>query len=352
MSRTSSTSSQPAPPPLIAAELVHLTPNRLRLKIPHLRQDPDYGKFLQSQFQTQTGITHIRLNLAAQSVAIQWNPQIVSLPQLLTYLQTIGDLEVMGKGHQGWTNLTRAFALEPEQVAEQTEMIGSFIVGGQVGDIVGGMAGAAVGGATLGPGGVLLGTQVGTFVGGVVGARVAVETVHTLKVTGLSLEKIATPETEKKVAQSLEIRSSSKAGEAAGEITGGLVGEALFGPVGELVGQMMGNMVGGQVGEDAARQFVNPDPKLDPTDSPDSTSPSMNIVLEWWIETSRSFVGETALATLAGLLLRLILGPEAEAIGLTAGGRAGRNIDWNIDWNPEPPPPNQPQSNQAKTKEL
>lgn len=345
MSSTSPPSRSPArvPAPILSAELVHLTPDRLRLKIPHLRQDPGYGTFIKTQLQAQAGITQIRLNLTAQSLTIHWNPQVISLPQLLADLETLGDLEIFGQGQQGWTNLTRAFSLEPEQVSEKTEMMGSFIVGGQVGDIVGGLTGAAVGGATLGPGGVLLGTQVGTFVGGVVGARVAVEAVQTLKQTGQA--KIVTPETKKKVAQSLEIRTSAKAGEVAGEITGGLVGGALFGPAGELVGQMMGNMVGGQIGEDAARQVVNPESR---PDEATLTSPSVNIVLEWWVKTSRAFVGETALATLGGLLLRLILGPQAETIGLKAGGRAGRMIDWNAEFMAS----KQPQSNQAKTEEL
>lgn len=345
MSRISSSTHPPTPGPAITAELVHLTPDRLRLKIPHLRQDPDYGTFLQTQLQALTGITQIHLNLTAQSLTIHWNPQILSLPHLLNDLQTLGDLEVMGQGYQGWTNLTRAFALEPEQVTDQAQNIGSFIVGGQVGDVVGGLAGAAVGGATLGPAGVIVGTQVGTFVGGVVGARICVEALQTLKENPSDIQKICLEKTEEKVAQSLEIRTSGKAGEVAGEITGGLVGGALFGPAGELVGQLMGNMVGGQIGEDTARQVVNPEPKP-ATATP--TSPSVNIVLEWWVKTSRAFVGETALATLGGLLLRLILGPQAEVIGLKAGGRAGRMIDWNTE-------STSPQSNaetQAKTEEL
>ncbi|MDS3861626.1 hypothetical protein RIF25_12500 [Thermosynechococcaceae cyanobacterium BACA0444] len=347
MSSTSPSSSQPppGPAPLIPAELVHLTKDRMRLKIPHLRQDPSYGEFLQTQLQTQAGICAIHLNLAAQSFTIHWNPQILCLQQLFSQLQTIGDLEVSGQGYQGWTNLTRAFALEPAQVSDQAQNIGSFIVGGQVGDVVGGLAGGAVGGATLGPAGVVVGTQVGTFVGGVVGARICVEALQTLKEHPSDLEKICLEKTEEKVAQSLKIRTSSKAGEVTGEITGGLVGGALLGPPGEIIGQMMGNMVGGQIAEDAARQVISPDPKPDTT-AP--TSSSVNIVLEWWMKTSRAFVGETALATLGGLLMRLILGPQAEAVGLKAGSRAGRIIDWNT----ESASCKQPQSNQAKTEEL
>ncbi|AFY62652.1 hypothetical protein [Synechococcus sp. PCC 6312] len=347
MSSTSPSSSQPppGPDPVIQAELVHLTPDRLRLKIPHLRQDPGYGTYLQQHLQAQTGITEVRLNSTAQSLTLHWNPQVISLPQLLTQLQAIGDLEVIGQGNHGITNLTRAFALEPEQVSDKAQDIGSFIVGGQVGDVVGGIAGAAVGGATIGPAGVVLGTQVGTFVGGVIGARVCVESMQTLKEHAFDLQTLCLDKTKEKVTQSLEIRTSSKAGEVAGEITGGLVGGALLGPPGEIIGQMMGNMVGGQIAEDAARQVISPDPKPDTT-AP--TSSSVNIVLEWWMKTSRAFVGETALATLGGLLMRLILGPQAEAVGLKAGSRAGRIIDWNT----ESASCKQPQSNQAKTEEL
>ncbi len=343
----------------IAGILIHLTATRMRLKIPYLQQDPGYGDYLIEQLKSLPGIESIEINRLATSMRIHFQPTQITVPAILSHLHSNGDLDVMGQGNQGWTNLTRAFALEPEQVSEKAQDIGSFVVGGQVGDLLGGVTGAAVGGATLGPSGVVWGTQVGTFVGGVVGARISLEAFQALKQNNFDWQKLVAPtpdsptvkppqQLEKELEKCLEIRTSGKAGEVAGEITGGLVGGSLFGPIGEMVGQLLGNMVGGQLAEDTARAVVTPEPPL--VEQP--TSPSVNIVLEWWVKTSRSFVGETAVATLGGLLLRLILGPQGEAIGLKAGGRAGRLMDWNSEPPNPPAPVATPASSEAKAQEL
>ncbi len=231
----------------IPGQVVHLIADRLRLKIPHLQQDSGYGPFLQAQLQAQAGIQAVGLNILAQSLTIQFHPETISVAALLKLLHEIGDLEISGDGNPAWTNLTRAFDLEPEQVGDKAQEFGSYLVGGQVGYLVGGMAGAAVAGATLGPTGLVVGTQLGRFVGGVVGGRVGLEAMQTLKQTGFDWQKLVTPRTQ--IPQSLEIRTSGNAGEVAGEITGGLVGGTLFGPTGEIVGQLMGTMVGGQMAE-------------------------------------------------------------------------------------------------------
>lgn len=313
------------------AELVHLTSDRLRLRLPLLKKDPDYGRYLQDYLKPIPGITDVRLNLQAASITINYSLDLITPLQILAFIERWGDVQIIGQGHKGLENLTRAFELEPEDVGGKLKQMGGFVVGGQIGDVVGGVVGGTAGGVFMGPAGMLMGAQLGTFVGGVVGGRLGIEAME--QISQLSFKDLPNPtpaqttedaRKEAEIAKALEIRSGSKMGEAVGEIAGGMAGQTFFGPPGEAVGRVLGEMLGGQLGEDITRQMAeNPGTEPLPTDL------SMNIVLEWWMKTSRAFVGETAMATLGGLLSRVILGPQAEAIGLKAGTRVGRLVDWN-----------------------
>ncbi|MDG2991444.1 hypothetical protein L3556_10955 [Candidatus Synechococcus calcipolaris G9] len=315
------------------AELVHLTRDRLRLRLPLLKKDPDYGRYLQDYLKPIPGITEVRLNLQAASLSIHYALDLITPLQILALIERWGDVQIIGQGHKGLENLTRAFELEPQEVGGKLKQMGGFVVGGQIGDVVGGVVGGTAGGVFMGPAGMLMGAQVGTFVGGVIGGRLGIEAMEQIsQLTFQDMQDAPGPKTaltpeeirrEAEIAKALEIRSGAKMGEVVGELAGGIAGQTVLGPPGEAVGRVLGEMLGGQIGEDVSRQVAEKSEAAIPTDL------SVNIVLEWWMKTSRAFVGETALATLGGLLSRVILGPQAESVGLRAGTRVGRLVDWN-----------------------
>ncbi|XFA73332.1 hypothetical protein RYO59_001576 [Thermosynechococcaceae cyanobacterium Okahandja] len=296
------------------AEVMHLTGDRLRLRLQELKTDQGFRNSLVAYLHTLEGVTGVRCNPLAASITIEYRLEQITPLQLLAALQLWGDVQIIGQGNKGLQNLTRAFALEPEEVGHKATAMGGFVVGGYVGDVLGGMVGATAGGLFMGPAGAVMGVQVGTFVGGVIGARLgmsATEQISQLQFT--SLEQVP-----QQVTQALEVRSGDKIGEAAGEIAGGLAGQVVMGPVGETVGRVVGSMIGSQVGEDLARQMAEPTPP---------SPPSVDLLLEWWLKTSRSFVGETLWATLGGIVARVTLGPQAEAAGLRAGTRISRQLE-------------------------
>ncbi|MCH9054586.1 hypothetical protein L5220_01375 [Synechococcus sp. PCC 6716] len=300
------------------AEVMHLTGDRLRLRIQELKRDPAFRDSLVAYLHTLEGIRAVHCNPLAASVTLEYQLEQITPLQLLAAIQLWGDVQIVGQGNKGLRNLTRAFALEPEEVGHKATAMGGFVVGGYLGDMVGGMVGATAGGVFMGPAGAVMGVQVGTFVGGVIGARLGMSTTEQIS----QLQFTSFEQTPQQVAKALEVRTGDKIGETAGEIAGGLAGQVVMGPVGETVGRVLGSMIGSQVGEDLGRQIAEPTP-VDPT------PPSVNVVLEWWLKASRSFVGETLWATLGGVLARLTLGPHAEAVGIRAGTRISRQLDMS-----------------------
>ncbi len=296
---------EPAP----IAEVMHLTGDRVRLRIQEIKRDAGFRESLVAYLHTLEGVTVVRCNPLAASITIEYRLEQITPLQLLAALQLWGDVQIIGQGNKGLQNLTRAFALEPEEVGHKATAMGGFVV-------VGGMVGATTGGLFMGPAGAVMGVQVGTFVGGVIGARLGMSATEQIS----QLQFTSFEQTPQEVTKALEVRSGDKLGEVAGEIAGGLAGQVVMGPVGETVGRVVGGMIGSQVGEDLARQIAEPTPAA-------PAPPSVDGMLEWWLKTSRSFVGETLWATLGGIVARLTLGPQAEAVGIRTGARIGRQLE-------------------------
>ncbi|QEQ00988.1 hypothetical protein RHP47_06110 [Thermosynechococcus sp. QKsg1] len=298
------------------AEVMHLTGDRLRLRIQELKTDAAFRDSLSAYLKTRQGIKSVHVNPLAASITIEYHLEQITPLQLLAAIQFWGDVQIIGQGNKGLQNLTRAFDLEPEEVGNKLTSMGGFLMGGYVGDILGGMVGGTAGGLFMGPAGAVMGVQVGTFVGGVIGARLGMEATEQIT----QLQFTALEETPERVAKVLEIRTGDKIGGTAGEIAGGLAGQVVLGPVGETVGRVVGNMVGAQLGEDLGRQLAAPSPEEPPP-------PSLHLFLEWWVKTSQAFTKETLWATLGGMVARAILGPQAEAEGIRAGTRISRHLD-------------------------
>ncbi|BAC07562.1 HMA2 domain-containing protein [Thermosynechococcus vestitus] len=298
------------------AELVHVTGDRLRLRIQELKTDVGFRDSLTAYLKTLRGIQSVHVNPLAASITIEYHREQITPLQLLAAIQFWGEVQIIGQGNRGLQNLTRAFDLEPEEVGNKLTAMGGFLMGGYLGDILGGMVGGTAGGLLMGPGGAVMGVQVGTFVGGVIGARLGMEATEQM----IQLQFTALEETPERIAKALEIHSGDKIGGAAGELAGGLAGQVVLGPVGETLGRVVGNMVGSQLGEDLGRQLAEPSPEGPPP-------PSLHFFLEWWVKTSQTFAKETLLATLGGIVARGILGPQAEAAGIRAGSRMSRHLD-------------------------
>jgi len=72
--------------PVVDYEVVHVIPERLRVRIPRLLNDPDYADRLQALVSKLPGITDVRMNKYAQSLIVQFDSTTVDLNSLLSKL--------------------------------------------------------------------------------------------------------------------------------------------------------------------------------------------------------------------------------------------------------------------------
>jgi hypothetical protein len=68
-------------------QVVHSTPGRVRLRVPQLAKDADYGHRLEQLILTTDGVTSVRVNRSAASVAIAYQSHLDMLPYLANLLQ-------------------------------------------------------------------------------------------------------------------------------------------------------------------------------------------------------------------------------------------------------------------------
>lgn len=68
-------------------QVVHSTPGRVRLRVPQLAKDADYGHRLEQLILTTDGVTSVRVNISAASVAIAYQSHLDMLPYLANLLQ-------------------------------------------------------------------------------------------------------------------------------------------------------------------------------------------------------------------------------------------------------------------------
>lgn len=66
--------------------VVHVTPGRIRIRIPRLRYDPDYGQRLQTLLEAETIVTEVRIKPAAASLVVKYTPTSPHDTQIKPYL--------------------------------------------------------------------------------------------------------------------------------------------------------------------------------------------------------------------------------------------------------------------------
>jgi Asp-tRNA(Asn)/Glu-tRNA(Gln) amidotransferase C subunit len=94
-------------------QVVHAIAGRIRMRVPHLRTDPDYGDRLQQLIKSLDAVTDVRVNSANASVVVQYNSADIENKVMQRELATC-----IQKAEQ-----TETTAPEPsvEPVAERTE---------------------------------------------------------------------------------------------------------------------------------------------------------------------------------------------------------------------------------------
>ncbi|BAZ07304.1 heavy metal translocating P-type ATPase [Calothrix sp. NIES-3974] len=79
--------------------VVHVTPGRIRIRIPRLRYDPDYGQRLQTLLEAETTVTEVRIKPAAASLVVKYTPtsphDTQIKPHLTHLVQAASDVVVL-----------------------------------------------------------------------------------------------------------------------------------------------------------------------------------------------------------------------------------------------------------------
>ncbi|MDM7327235.1 MAG: hypothetical protein P3X23_009005 [Thermosynechococcus sp. Uc] len=127
---------------------MHLTDDRLQLRIPELKTDAAFRDSLSAYLKTLQGIKSVHVNFLAASISLEYHIEQIRPLQLLAAIHSWGNLQMIGQGNKGLQNLTRAFDLEPEEVGNKLTSMGSY-----VGDFLGGMVGGIAAGLFIGLGG-------------------------------------------------------------------------------------------------------------------------------------------------------------------------------------------------------
>ncbi|WP_017655882.1 hypothetical protein [Fortiea contorta] len=71
----------------IAYSIVHAIPGRIRFHVPQIASDRAYAQRLEKLLQTDAKVMNVRVNYGASSVAIAFQPQEVSVPYWVTFLE-------------------------------------------------------------------------------------------------------------------------------------------------------------------------------------------------------------------------------------------------------------------------
>lgn len=72
----------------IAVQVIHLIPGRIRVRLPVLKHNPDYGAVLQKQVQSLAAVKAVRVNPTAESMTIEYNPHSTSEADFSTAVVT------------------------------------------------------------------------------------------------------------------------------------------------------------------------------------------------------------------------------------------------------------------------
>ncbi|MGB5592469.1 MAG: HMA2 domain-containing protein [Crocosphaera sp.] len=75
---SSATTTAPETEPNSKYSIVHSVPGRVRIKIPQIAEDKDFSARLQRLLDEDDHVTHVRINRAAASVVIGYDPQGLS----------------------------------------------------------------------------------------------------------------------------------------------------------------------------------------------------------------------------------------------------------------------------------
>ncbi len=247
-----------------AFRVVHATPERIRILIPQLRHDLVYADRCHQLAKSLDGITNVRINCAASSIIINYEPDVLTsqdvenhlaycINQLIQlYPEREESLELKDTSPDVESTEESTLNLKDKIVEEAAENIGCSF-GEKVGEVVG----ETVGSLLLGVEGAVIGTEVGALVGECLGEEIGDALIKARKCDSDSKKDLDAAklteiliEVEHEVPHVVEEAVGLGVGGVIGEVVGEVVGGMLLGPVGMVIGAEVGGLVGGEIGKE------------------------------------------------------------------------------------------------------